>query len=264
MPECWRDGCGLKAWMGFPVMDFAAQYRAVLLCWALISIDIIALTKMLLLKTEHFWSDKSFRFNAYRLPWSKYFSIIGVKPDEDGENFTLCQSGISGLQNQTPRCSPNTILVWDLVWGFQEMFWSLLFFREQYKDLRNLREILKSPAHVKFCTLWSWGFEGLQSLCSGFPELAPVLMWNCWFRDPKPGVLSLEGKEGSTSGLQLCALGGSTPQCSHWCCWHNLQVLDLLFQTQDSFCAGQMHLLRRHTAGWVPPERIPAPRGWFQ
>lgn len=73
---------------------------------------------MLLLKTEHFWSDKSFKFNAYRLPQRKYVGIIGMKPDEDGENFIPCQSGIFGLQNQASRCSPNTILVWDFSVGF--------------------------------------------------------------------------------------------------------------------------------------------------
>lgn len=146
---------------------------------------------MLLLKTEHFWSDKSFKFNAYRLPSSKYFSIIGVKPDE---NFTLCHSGIFGLQNWASRCSPNTTLVWDLVWGSQEMFWCLLFLRELYKGFRSLRSSKESSSSEVLYTCGLWVFKLFRVFPvtpSGFLSLP-----QCWC-----GIAGLETPaEGSTSG----------------------------------------------------------------
>lgn len=95
------------------------------------------------------------------------------------------------------------------------------------------------------CDLW---LLKLFRVC-GCPELAPVLMWNCWFRDPKLGVLSLEGREGSTSGLQLCALGGSTPQCSYWCSCHNLQVLDAFPDPRQFLCWADASL--KEAYGWL-------------
>lgn len=127
----------------------------------------------------------------------------------------------------------------------------------------------------KPCDLWVLKLFSLPCHPSGFPELVPVLMWNCWFRDPKQvGVPSPRGEGGQhTWAPAVCSGWGHMPVQPD-----SAEAIDasgttskswMLFQTQDSFCAVQMHFLKKHLAGLVPPERIqqsPAltPQVWFQ
>lgn len=67
------------------------------------------------------------------------------------------------------------------------------------------------------------------------------------------GCPAPEGREGSScmpwmGAHASAAIHASGTICKSW----------MLFQTQDSFCAVQMHLLKKHMAHWVPHERIPA------
>lgn len=90
-----------------------------------------------------------------------------------------------------------------------------------------------------------------------FPELVPVLMWNCWFRDSKNLRLP-RGREGSTSGLQLCALGEGTCQCSHWCQWHNLHVLDTFPDPTQFLCCADASLKEAYgllSTSWEIPSK---------
>lgn len=117
---------------------------------------------------------------------------------------------------------------------------------------------MPSSVHLVIFGFWSSSESSLS------PPVVSLSLSQCWcgiagLETPNNlGCPALEGREGSTSGLQLCTMGGSTGQCSHWCQWHSLQVLDAFPDPRQILCCADASLKEAYgwlSASWENPSK---------